>query len=89
MNADLYASPSLAEIAERVASGDLERPRRLRCQPPAPVPVVPAFAPDPSMKRAGPQPEAPGRAPLCDECWHLGDALGHAWACVAPGGRLR
>ena len=40
-------------------------------------------------RRHEPQPETPGRAPLCPECLHLLDALGHVWACVAPGGKLR
>jgi hypothetical protein len=90
MSGDLYRSPSLAETAERLASGELEqRPRRLRCQPPAAVPVVPAFTPDPSMTRPDPQPEVPGRLPCCETCGFLEDALGHAWACLAPDGRLR
>lgn len=40
-------------------------------------------------RRETPQPEVPGRAPLCPVCLHLRDAVGHVWACVAPGGRLR
>lgn len=89
MTAGLYRSPSLAEIAERLAAGELERPRRPRAPRPAPVPVPPAFTPDPLMTRREPQPEAPGRAPCCPLCGFLLDALGHAWACLAPGGRRR
>lgn len=89
MSGDLYRSPSLAETAERVASGELARPRRRQCPPPAPVPEVPAFTPDPSMTRPEPHPEAPGRLPCCEACGFLQDALGHVWACVAPGGVLR
>jgi hypothetical protein len=53
---------------------------------PAPVPLPP----EPERKRReSPQPEIPGRAPLCPSCWHLRDALGHFWTCVAPNGRPR
>lgn len=89
MSGDLYRSPSLAEIAERVAAGELASRRRLRCPPPAPVPGVPAFTPDPAMTRPEPQPEVPGRLPRHERCGFLLDAVGHVWACVAPGGRLR
>lgn len=34
-------------------------------------------------RRAEPQPEAAGRAPLCDDCWHLKDSLGHVWICLS------
>jgi len=49
----------------------------------------PCEEPVPFPPRPVPQPEAPGRAPCCGECNFLGDTLGHVWACVAPGGRLR
>lgn len=89
MSGDLYRRPSLEEIAARVASDELQRPRRLRCTAPGLVSEVPAFAPDPSMTRPEPQPEALGRLPCCEACGFLQDALGHVWACVAPGGRPR
>lgn len=35
------------------------------------------------------QPEAHGRLPVHEPCGFLRDSLGHVWACLAPGRRLR
>lgn len=52
--------------------------------------LLPLEPPEPERKRREtPQPEVPGRAPLCTECGFLEDALGHVWLCIAPNGRLR
>jgi hypothetical protein len=42
-----------------------------------------------AKRRDSPQPEVPGRAPLCPTCWHLLDSLGHFWICRTRNGRLR
>jgi hypothetical protein len=39
--------------------------------------------------RGEPAEETFGRLTCCPRCGFLRDALGHVWACLAPGGRLR
>ena len=52
--------------------------------------LLPLEPPEPERKRReSPQPEVLGRAPLCPDCWHLEDSVGHFWAHGGPDGRLR
>lgn len=52
--------------------------------------LLPLEPPEPKRKRReSPQAEVFGRLPCCGRCGFPRDALGHVWACLAPGGRLR
>jgi hypothetical protein len=76
MSAGMYRRPSFDEIAERVAAG---LAHAVPVTPGQPEAATPAVVDVPAVRRSAD----------CDRCGYRRNMLGHVWACVAPGGRLR